>query len=58
MFEELVGGTPHEQTPHAALESRFDRLYIILISLHGLVSARGACAPPVGSMCNKALLPV
>ncbi|KAL4458202.1 hypothetical protein ABPG75_013067 [Micractinium tetrahymenae] len=37
VFEDF-GGTPSEQqTPRAPLEHRFDRLYVILISLHGLV---------------------
>jgi hypothetical protein len=39
VFEDIVG-SPTEQTPRAPLEHRFDRLYVVLISLHGLVSGR------------------
>ncbi|KAI3435641.1 hypothetical protein D9Q98_001699 [Chlorella vulgaris] len=37
VFEDLVGSPASEKTPHAPLEHRTDRLYVILISLHGLV---------------------
>lgn len=37
MFEDFGGAPSEQQTPRAPLEHRFDRLYVILISLHGLV---------------------
>ncbi|GAB4822201.1 hypothetical protein N2152v2_009247 [Parachlorella kessleri] len=40
VFEELLtSGTPHAptETPRHILETRYERLYVILISLHGLV---------------------
>ena len=40
VFEELLTtGTPHApaETPRHVLETRYERLYVILISLHGLV---------------------
>lgn len=38
VFEEMHGvGSPGDLTPRAPLEHRFDRLYVVLISLHGLV---------------------
>lgn len=37
VFEDMMGTPSEGQTPRAPLEHRFERLYCVLISLHGLV---------------------